>query len=123
MTSWSKASIQMQFRAVDGSPVVLKAPPRARSVPTRLRSRKTGCPLNLISTYLPVDGDQASTGACSRYQLSGRNGSEFGASGSVVGPAGRAKTALASRICRGAPRRRAGGEDLGRRPAPRWGGR
>ena len=98
MTSWSKASIQMQFRAVDGSPVVLKAPPRARSVPTRLRSRKTGCPLNLISTYLPVDGDQASTGACSRYQLSGRNGSEFGASGSVVGPAGRAKTALASRI-------------------------
>ena len=98
MTSWSKASIQMQFRAVDGSPVVLKAPPRARSVPTRLRSRKTGCPLNLISTYLPVDGDQASTGACSRYQLSGRNGSEFGASGSVVGPAGGAKTALASRI-------------------------
>ena len=41
---------------VEGSPVVLKAPPRARSVPTRT------------------------------------------ASGSVVGPAGRAKTALASRI-------------------------
>ena len=59
----------------EGSPVVLKAPPRARSVPTRT------------------------------------------ASGSVVGPAGRAKTALASRIyVEGAPRRRAGGKDLGRLP-------
>jgi hypothetical protein len=56
-----------------GRPVVLKAPPRARSVPTRT------------------------------------------ASGSVLGPTGRAKTALASRIyVEGAPRRRTGGEDLGR---------